>query len=179
MPLESFFDLVSPVDIQRAAAEAMPAQLAARRAVLPAVSLRGAFQAALQRQRLGQELVSGERRLGLRERELGLGERRLGIEQRRIGLAEQQGDYEAGQLPFEIGTGVVSGATRLYGGYRALQEQENNAAFRKEYLDRLTTIGRQGTENAVSLQAALRQLQSVHTGTGYLPPQQAFERYGP
>lgn len=180
MPIESFFDLaISPVDLQRAAAASAPAQLATQRAVAPAVSLRSAFQGALERQRLEREIQQGERRLALGERELGLGERRLGIDQRRLGLREQQAGYEARQLPFEIGTGLVSGATRFYGGYRALEQQKQNERFQQEYLRRLTEQGREATERHVSLSGALERLLREYEGQGYRSPQRSFELYGP
>ena len=180
MPIESFFDLaISPVDLQRTAADTSTAQFATRRAVAPAVSLRGAFQAALERQQQSQVLTRGERRLALGARELGLGDRRLGIDQRRLGLREQQAGHEARQLPFEIGTGLVSGATRFYGGYRALEQQKQNEAFQSEYLRRLTEQGREGTARHVSLLEAVERLRRANEGQGYLSPQRSFERYGP
>jgi len=179
MPIESFFDLaISPVDLQRAAAEAMPAQLATRRAVQPAVSLRGAYQDALLRQRLGQELATRQRRLALGERELALGERRLGVEQRRLDLAGQAADYQAGQLPFEIAAGLVSGGTRFYGGYRALQESEETKKFRQQMLALQRQQITAGERQTASLVDAYTRVQRELGRQGY-PRYPLFEQFGP
>jgi hypothetical protein len=137
----SYYDLLAPQDVQQAAAAPFAQQSAQNLAVLPAVQLRPALQAAARRQVQGQQLALGERRLA---------------------LAEDAQDFAQGQLPWEIAGGVAAGGLRLYGGYRALQQQEQQQALATQTLqgqrDILATTQRQN----VSLLDASRRIAELY-----------------
>ena len=110
----SFLELgLSPVDIQQAAQSALQEQVTKNRAVLPRANLTGAVRGAMQRRRAGQGLA---------------------LEQEKLRIAKDAAQYQQGQLPLEVATGVLSGALGVYGGVRAQQAARRQETFGREAL---------------------------------------------
>ena len=136
----SYFDLLSPTTVQVAATEPFAQQSARNLAVLPAVNVRPALRDAGQRLQQGQQLELGDRRLA---------------------LVDDAQDYAQRQLPFEILTGLASGGWRRYGGYRALQQQDEPAVTTRRYLQGQQDLLGISARNNASLLAAYGRLQQT------------------
>lgn len=140
MPL-SYFDLLQPRDAQQAASQSFARQSAGRLAVLPPVSLTPALRAAGTRSLQGQRLALAERELAQQE---------------------DATDYTAGQRPFEIAAGLASGGLRLYGGYRALQEQDAAKALAQRQLAMQQRTQDLLRQQAAAQTAGLANIATIH-----------------
>ncbi len=150
MALTSYFDLgLSPVAVQRAAADTLQAQQTKHLAVAPALDLRRAIQSQTQARGAQQQLAIGERRLS---------------------LAEDRQAYDEAQLPWATAAGALSAGVQLYGGYQAWQGAEEakvradkNQAIQQETL-------RQQTEHFNSYKGIMAQIAQTYKNTAPYAP---------
>jgi hypothetical protein len=147
----SYWDFLSPTDVQSAMTNTFQQQVAGHRAVAPAVNLAGPIKDALARHEQANQLALGQERLGL-------GARQTDLAAQRLALTRNQYQYEQGQMPWATGIGILGAATNIYGGLQRLQGADQarvQAGQQRDIYDRIMA------ESSISTKRMLQRTQEL------------------